>query len=179
MSLPVFRFHPDPVASGSVVPTRDICDCCGEARGFRYDGPIYSEEEVPECLCPWCIADGSAQEMYDATFVDADGIADEVPEESIEEITRRTPGFATWQREAWPACCGEAMAFVMPAGIAELRTTDRALEGVALNHIIYEMQISGGAATGLLQSLNRDHGPTAYLFRCLSCTMPKFHIDGP
>lgn len=179
MTLPTFRFHPDPVASGSVVPTKEICDCCGEARGFRYDGPIYSEEDVPECLCPWCIADGSAQEMYDASFVDGNGIVEEVPEESAEEITGRTPGFATWQREEWPACCGDAMAFVIPAGLEELRAVDRSLEGFALNHIIYNMQISGGAATRLLQSLNRDRGPTAYLFRCLTCTTSKFHIDGP
>lgn len=35
----------------------------------------------------------------------------------------------------------------MAAGIAELRARDRALEGYAPNHIIYELRISGGAAT--------------------------------
>jgi len=60
MDLPVFRYHPDPIASGSVVASAAECVCCGEARGFIYTGPAYCEAELEEALCPWCIADGSA-----------------------------------------------------------------------------------------------------------------------
>ncbi len=176
MELPVFRYHPDPLGSGSIVASEKTCHACGQARGYIYDGPAYSEQELDDALCPWCIADGSAHKKFDATFVDYEAFDGEVPEAAAEEITERTPGFNSFQTEVWPGCCDDATAFLMPAGIKELREQSD-LESLALNHIIYEMEISGGAATRLLNSLHRDTGPTAYLFRCLHCHKHHFHID--
>jgi uncharacterized protein CbrC (UPF0167 family) len=179
MVLPSFRYHPDPVRSGSIVESDRKCRCCGVARGLVYAGPVYSEEELTEAICPWCIADGSAHEKFDASFIDAAVLPDELPESVALHVSERTPGFNTWQGEAWPACCDDATAFLEPLGIAEIRSQAGGLEGGVLNHIIYEMQISGTAATLLLRSLNRDRGPTAYMFRCLHCDRHHFHIDQP
>ena len=177
MALPAFRYHPDPIRSGSIVASPEPCRCCGTPRGYLYDAAVYAEETLQDCLCPWCIADGSAHDRFDATFVDSEAFPDGTPEAAIEEITQRTPGYSAWQSEHWPACCGDATAFLMPAGITELRKYYRAWEGNVLNHIIYEMGISGGAATRMLGSLDRNAGPTVYLFRCLVCEQPQFHID--
>jgi uncharacterized protein CbrC (UPF0167 family) len=177
MSLPDFRYHPDPVASGSVIESDRECRCCGRARGYVYSGPAYCEEDVDEELCPWCIADGTAAGQLDATFVDSEAFGDEVPEAAVEEIMERTPGYAAWQSEVWPACCGDATAFLFPAGAEELRTAG--LEGDAMSYIVHELEISGGAATELLRSLSRDGGPTAYVFRCLGCGRHHLHIDRP
>lgn len=179
MSLPVFKYHPDPLKSGSVAASDEACRCCGQARGYVYTGPVYSAEDLGEALCPWCIADGSAAEKLDAEFVDAACFPDDTPEAALEEITRRTPGYSAWQGEQWPACCGDAAAFLQPAGIEEIRRDYRELEGALMGHIVYELEISGGAATRLLGSLNRDKGPTVYLFRCLACAQYHFHIDQP
>jgi uncharacterized protein CbrC (UPF0167 family) len=179
MSLPSFRYHPNPTESGSIVSSAAECRSCGGSRGHIYIGPVYSEEDLADAICPWCIADGSAHRKFDAVFVDAEAFADAVPEAVVAEVTERTPGYSSWQSEVWPTCCGDATAFIMPAGISELRARDRSLEGFALNHIIYNMEISGGAATRLLQSLNRESGPTAYLFECLHCRQHHFHIDHP
>ena len=103
-ALPAFRYHPDPLASGSVVASEATCRCCGHARGHVYVGPVYAEEELSEALCPWCIADGAAAEKFDAEFVDVACFPDALPDDAAEEIARRTPGYATWQGEAWPAC---------------------------------------------------------------------------
>jgi uncharacterized protein CbrC (UPF0167 family) len=179
MALPTFRYHPDPLRSGSIVASDKPCRCCGTARGYVYAGPAYCEAELDESLCPWCIADGSAHRKFDATFVDAAVFADETPEAVVEEVSERTPGFSTWQSDVWPTCCEDATAFIAPAGIAEIRGQFRELEGEILNHIVYEMDVSGGAATRVLQSLNRDGGPTAYVFKCLHCERNHFHVDGP
>jgi uncharacterized protein CbrC (UPF0167 family) len=140
---------------------------------------VYSEDELTDALCPWCIADGSAHEKFDAAFVDAAVFSDAIPEPVILQISERTPGFNTWQGEAWPACCDDGTAFVAPLGIVEIRTEAGGFEGSVLNHISYQMGISGAAATRLLQSLNKDRGPTAYAFRCLHCDRHHFHIDQP
>lgn len=61
MSLPAFRYHPDPLATGSVIRSDARCVCCGDARGYVYAGPVYAVDEYENCLCPRCIADDSAQ----------------------------------------------------------------------------------------------------------------------
>jgi len=75
----------------------------------------------------------------------------------------RTPGFSSWQGEQWPACCSDATAFLMPAGTKEIREHFRELE----------------SAAGLPRSLNKEEGPTAYVFRCLHCESLKFYVDQP
>jgi uncharacterized protein CbrC (UPF0167 family) len=149
---------------------------CGESRGYIYTGPVYCEEELDDEICPWCIKDGSAHDEFDATFVDDSAFSEDVPFDVAEEITERTPGFSSWQTEQWPACCGDATAFLQPAGIKELRR-EQELEGIAMGHIVHEMEISGGAARQLLDSLDRDKGPTAYLFQCLKCDRHHLYID--
>jgi uncharacterized protein len=176
MTLPAFRYHPDPVKSGSVIASDKSCRVCGENRGYIYTGPVYSEEELDEEICPWCIADGSAHDEFDATFVDDLAFSDDLPIAVAEEITERTPGFNSWQPEQWPCCCGDGTAFLQPAGIKELRQ-EQELEGIAMGYIVHEMGISGGAARRLLDSLDRDKGPTAYLFRCLQCNRHHLYID--
>ena len=177
MDLPVFRYHPDPIASGSVVPWDEACPCCGEVRGYAYDGPVYNEGDTPEGLCPWCIADGKAHTKFDATFVDSEAFAADTPAATIDEITQRTPGFATFQSERWPSCCGEPGAFVTPAGIGEIRQHFRAMEGELMSFIVYELGVSGGAANKLLESLQRDRSPTAFVFQCRKCARPFGYVD--
>jgi uncharacterized protein CbrC (UPF0167 family) len=176
MELPKFRYHPDPISSGSVIESDTACASCGKSRGFIYTGPVYSEEDLDDALCPWCIADGSAHSKFDADFVDSEAFADETPEEAIDEIVARTPGFNAFQSETWPSCCGDAAAFLTPAGIAELRSKPD-LEGFAMGYIVHELGISGGAANRLLESRRKDNGPTAYVFQCLHCRQYLFHID--
>ena len=175
MTLPSFRYHPDPIGSGSIAESGAICKSCGQAPGYIYTASVYSVEELDDALCPWCIADGSAHKKFDASFVDERAFAEGVPESAIAEISQRTPGYSSWQTEFWPGCCGDASAFLTPAGIAAIR--QRQLEGVVMNYIVYEMEISGGAANHLLNSLDRDGGPTAYIFQCLHCSQYQVHID--
>jgi len=96
-SLPKFKYHPNPIATGSVERSDVKCVCCGQARGFVYTGPVYSVENYEDCICPWCIADGSAHEKLEASFHDESGVGgggewDEVPGEVVEEVAWRTPG---------------------------------------------------------------------------------------
>jgi uncharacterized protein CbrC (UPF0167 family) len=179
VDLPVFRYHPDPIRSGSIVESTQKCRSCRQARGYIYTGPVYSEENLDDSLCPWCIAEGLAHEKFGAEFVDVAAFPEESPDLVVQQITRRTPGYNTWQGELWPVCCGDATAFLMPAGTAEIRAYHRELESSILGHIIYDMQISGGAAIRMLESLDRENGPTLHLFQCLECQKHHFYVDQP
>jgi len=171
MALPTFRYHPDPVTTGHVVKSDTECACCGQVRGLIYTGPVYALEEYDQCICPWCIADGSAHEMLGASFTDEVGIGgggmwDEVPGEVVEEVAYRTPGFCGWQQEQWWTHCGDAAQFIGRAGRKELKALG--------SQAIAAIQESAGLSDGrewdqLFAALDKEGSPTAYIFRCRKC----------
>jgi uncharacterized protein len=171
MALPTFKYHPDPVATGHVEESDTECVCCRKSRGFIYTGPVYAIEEYDEQICPWCIADDSAHEKLGATFTDeigvgGGGIWDAVPDEVVEEVACRTPGFCGWQQEQWWTHCGDAAQFVGRAGRKELM--DLGPEAIAV------IQDSTGLNDApewdqFFAALDKDDSPTAYMFRCNKC----------
>jgi len=179
MDLPKFQYHPDPLLSGSIEKSDAVCRCCKKARGYIYTGPVYSEEELDEALCPWCIADGSAHKTFDASFADEAGFPDGLSQKIIADVARRTPGFASWQEGRWLTCCNDACMFVEPAGQAEIEARHPMAEGQLITYIVQELGISGGAAHQLYRALNRDRGPTAYFFKCRHCGNEPAYIDIP
>jgi len=106
-AFPKFRYHPDPLATGAVIPTDLACDCCGNARGFRV-ASHYGTQPF-DCICPWCVADGRAAKRLGASFVqDAE---DDLSPAIWDKLTHRTPGYESWQGELWLTHCKDACAF--------------------------------------------------------------------
>ena len=178
IDLPIFKYHPDPVRSGSFVASKKKCECCRKARGYIYTGPAYCEKDLDDALCPWCIGDGSAHTKYEATFVDEAILPDDIPPAVIEEIACRTPGYSSWQSEQRFSCCQDAMAFLEPLGVTQLRERYPQTENEVLAYIVSELGLSRGDAKTMLGSLQRDAGPTAYIFQCLHCGAYKTYVDG-
>jgi uncharacterized protein CbrC (UPF0167 family) len=171
MALPTFKYHPEPLSTGSVVESDTECACCGKARGFVYTGPVYGEGEYTNCVCPWCIADGSAHQKLEASFNDESGIGgygrwDEVSAEVIEEIAYRTPGFCGWQQERWWTHCNDAAQFLGRAGRKELD----AFGSDAIKAIQESTGLSDGPKwDAFFRALDKDGSPTAYVFQCSKC----------
>ncbi|MCU1782181.1 CbrC family protein [Pseudomonas sp. 13B_2.1_Bac1] len=170
MTLPQFTYHHDPVGSGSVQPSSTVCVCCNQTRGYIYVGPVYAIEEYEACICPWCIADGSAHERLGATFVDEDSIGLDgdagLSDAQVAEVSQRTPGFSGWQQEAWFTHCNDAGQFIGKAGRAELL----ALGAEAIAAVQDATGLEDGPQwQAFFEALEKDHGPTAYLFRCRHC----------
>lgn len=169
-TLPVFRYHPEPLKTGSVVPSEEVCLCCEQARGYIYAASVYAEEELDQQICPWCVASGEAAEKFDCEYTDASGVGGygrfaPVSGAVVEEVSRRTPGFASWQQEVWWTHCGDAGEFLGPVGKKEL---DEMGPG-AWEGFVATAEIEGENLRAVMESLDRDHGPTAYLFRCMHC----------
>lgn len=174
--LPDFPYHPDPIATGSVVGTPLRCSCCGQQRLMTYVGPVFAEEELDHELCPWCIADGSAASTYDAQFTDVTWrVPDDVSAEVTEVVLRRTPGFNGWQQERWLHHCGDGAAFHGRVGAKDLRRLP-----AARRFLVADMEKYGWSAEQLerfLESLDPDGGATAYLFRCRHCHTHLAYAD--
>jgi uncharacterized protein CbrC (UPF0167 family) len=169
MNLPEFRYHPDPIATGSIKQSDVECACCRQRRGLIYVGPVYSVEELSDCICPWCIADGSAHDRFDAEFTDAAGVGGyggaALPDDVTREVAYRTPGFIGWQQEKWGACCGDAAAFLGRAGRSELESQ----WPDAIASIKDDSRIKDSDWDWYFSNLHKDGSPTAYVFRCLHC----------
>ena len=120
-------------------------------------------------ICPWCMEDGSAHEKFEAMFTDSAGIGgglwDAVSVEVKKEVALRTPGFSGWQQERWFTCCGDAAAFLGPAGKKEIEENG----GEAIEAIRSDTGLSGAEWDEFFAVLSRDVQPTAYLFQCLRC----------
>jgi uncharacterized protein CbrC (UPF0167 family) len=171
MELPKFKYHPDPIATGSIVASDKTCKCCGQTRGYIYEGTIFAEGDLESAICPWCIADGAAHSKFDATFVDEDAIGDygkwdEVSESVKREVAHQTPTFIGWQDIVWWTHCGDAAAFLGMAGA----------EGVVAYgpELAERLRIHSGFEDNeewqeFLAGLDKEESPTAYVFRCLHC----------
>lgn len=164
--LPVFRFHPDPLATGSFVTSAEKCERCGEARGLVYEGPTYAVAEV-EFLCPWCIADGSAAKKFDAEFTTVDGAPGDVPSQVLDEVLCRTPGFAGWQQERWLFHCSDAAEYQGRVGWEDIQALPTAIDSV----------LADGWAAESLRYMAADGDLTGYLFRCRHCGTHLAYAD--
>lgn len=92
MTLPTFKYNPDPISLHVIKKEQTTCPVCEKVREYVYHGAFYTVEDV-EGICPWCIKDGSAAKKYNGMFQD-DASCDDVDEEKyIDELIYRTPGY--------------------------------------------------------------------------------------
>jgi len=172
-SLPVFRYHPDPLATGVIVPSPGICPVCNEESGFKYVGPFYSEQEV-EGICPWCISSGEAAEKYDLTFVDEDEV-EEVSDDALkDELTKRTPGYFFPQEDMWPVHCGDYCVLLGKVTWEDVASKLPVLQ-TELEEIRDRLEITDEI---LREDLRRENSPLwATLFKCKECDNYRLIAD--
>lgn len=174
MSLPIFRYHPDPIATGSITASDETCVCCEQERGYIYTANTYCEEDLENALCPWCIADGSAAARFDAIFSDDAPLLDaDLPESVVEEVTRRTPGFTSWQQEEWLCCCNDACEFHGDPSREHLV----ALTGPPLEELLDRVSWTPEEWAEFVPTYEPGGSPAVYHFICRHCQQPKYGLD--
>jgi uncharacterized protein len=166
-TLPSFRYHPDPLATGAVKPSDVVCSCCQRNRGFIYTGPVYGKSRPRGGICPWCISDGSASE-HGALFSDSRpllmaGVSDEI----VDEIHLRTPSFSSWQQEEWLVHCGDACGFHGDASVADVLQASPVTKSEWMKKFGLSEEQWGKAAKGYVPA-----GDSAfYKFICRHCNL--------
>lgn len=171
--LPTFKYHPDPLATGAVKKSDLTCECCGEDRGYVYAGAVYADEDI-ETVCPWCIADGSLEREYDASFSDSDPLHSAgLPDQIVHEVTRRTPGYVCWQQDSWMVCCNDACEFHGEAPAAEVQALDE--KGLAA--LSAESGFSAEDLPEIVSQYEPGGSPAFYKFVCRHCSQIKYNGD--
>lgn len=171
-SLPHFKYHPDPLYTGSFAALQEpvLCQCCQQPTKIVYKGPFYTvgNEKI---FCAACIASGDAARKFDGAFQDAystDPVSDPA---KLDELIHRTPGYCGWQQEYWPAHCDDYCAYIGPVGAEELQRQGlwaEVLETGNWDEQTIDMLQSCLQPTGSIQG---------YLFRCLHCGKHRLCFD--
>ena len=171
--IPTFKYHPDPFGSKVFYkgePHR--CDCCGKETDVWYESPFYALEDV-ECLCPWCIADGSAAAKFNGEFQDCASIDHVSDPEKVKELTERTPSYHGWQQEYWMAHCDDFCAFMGYVGWKEIEEMGLAQE----IEETYRQDLCGFEFADIRQYMVQGGSMQGYLFRCLHCGKHFLYAD--
>ncbi|MDF8333844.1 CbrC family protein [Novosphingobium sp. HBC54] len=174
MELPKFRYHPAPLSTGSISPSTEACDCCGLMRGFEYTASFYSTQRPKPKLCPWCISSGKASHKYDGEFSDPfplkkTGIANNI----VEEVSKRTPGYNSWQQEEWASHCGDSCEFHGDAKSDEIAS----LTGKELADHLDRVRLSFDQWQSLLRGYQEGGNPAVYKFICRHCGISIYPLD--
>lgn len=165
--LPFFKYHPDPLETGSFEEGEEkICPCCGNKSKVYYSSFPYCSENV-EYICPTCISNGEAARKFDAEFVQNAEWHGELDMEKNDELFHRTPGYMSWQGEYWLSCCNDYCAYMGTVGTRELKAMDIADE-------VIEEYVQRGAFEDIGEYLVKDGPMCGYLFKCLHCG--KYHL---
>jgi uncharacterized protein len=174
--LPHFRYHPDPLKTESISASDTRCIVCDRVRGYTYVVSVYAIEDYDECICPWCIADGSAHAKLDVQFNGGGGIMDfkSLPQSVVDEVVFRTPGFATWQGDYWFTHCGDAAAFLGAVGYKELSAVGKDAVGAIRASLDF---LAEAKRDDFMLALDNNGSPTAYLFQCLHCGQYGGYVD--
>ena len=174
-SLPTFKYHPDPIATG-VIESIDIdCVCCGQSRGYIYIGPVYSIADLEDSyICPWCIADGSAAAKFNANFSDDAPLLDAGLSQSIvDEVTTRTPAYTSWQQGEWLSHCNDGCEFHGDASVKDVEKASPATKAQWMTHYKQGEKdwqwVSDGYRSG--------GGSALYKFICRHCGQILFGWD--
>jgi uncharacterized protein CbrC (UPF0167 family) len=169
-TLPRFKYHPDPLATGAIERDRTHCPVCDQERAYVYTGPSYGRQRV-EGICPWCLADGAAAARFGLEFTTPHSYALDV--EAQDELLHRTPGYTPWQEQDWPDHHGDYCAFVGYVGWAEIAP----LAADDLRADIDEMKRSLQLTQAEIEEWVNGSDLQGYLFRCLICGHHRLLYD--
>lgn len=163
------RFGAELIQPGGIGVSTALCQCCGQARGYVCTGLVVAREDLESAICPWCIADGSAAERFGAEFTEPGGVASglwvPVPDEVVDEVCHRTPGFTSWQNSRWWTHCRDAGEFLGRAGHDDLVGRWAG----ALDEIRGDAEVDDEDWETVFEQLDVDGDATAYVFRCRHC----------
>ena len=171
-TFPFFRFNPNAEKNGIFTRRVTTCTVCELSTNLVYEGPIASESDVKD-ICPWCIADGRAAELFEAEFAGSAGTEDIDDNEAFVELLHRTPGFNTFQEITWPVHCDTPCAYIGPV--------DKKVVKPMRKELIDDIEIIadefGIEEEELIDGLTTDGSMQGQLFKCVECGQHRLVVD--
>ncbi len=172
MSFPKFKYHPNPIETGSIEASDATCEVCNQKRGYRITSSIYCKENVDN-ICPWCVTDGTASKKYRGEFVadieNWEGLAKEV----VDEISTRTVGFSSCQEEIWLTHCNDGCEFHGLAKVEDVRN----ISEEETQRLVDNSSLSKEDIDLLKKEKSSQELHYLFKFQCRHCSEIKFLED--
>ena len=174
MDLPKFKYFLNPLFSKVYRKVTKQCCSCNKIVNYIYVGPTYYNDKVnnfDECICPWCIYDGTAHINLNVSFVDKDAIGNygewsPVNTSIIEEISNKTPCFLGIQQEKWWTHCNEGGQFLGTFSYFQMHDKFNEVE---LNQIMTNIK--------LLKDMKENDDLSFCIFKCVNCNKLGGYVD--
>ena len=169
-ALPHFPYSPNAFKPelGLFEASEIECPCCKKVRGYSYQLTPYCEKAIDN-LCPWCIADGKASEMFEASFSQDVSRDQPIAVEASEQVYARTPGYISWQGENWLGHCNDACAFIEYVGFDDIAHIWEEVKG--------DIELAGWDKEIVKENLQKEGNMVGYLFRCRQCGNHRLSVD--
>lgn len=171
MNFPKFTYHPNPILTGAIVKSENICTVCKQTRGY-----IYSKSHL---ICPWCIADGNANKALNVEFTplrifeQAHECSRQVNHSIAEEIAFRTPAFDCLQDHHWITHCNDGCAFLgAHSGKEVLQQHPELIQQIKEDYVDEECY----TVEDYLEELGSAVDEEIYVFQCLHCGHKECYI---
>jgi len=173
--LPKFKYHTDPLKTGSIELKETDCPVCGKHSNYCYEGPFYSIETV-EGICPNCIADGSAAKKYNGEFTTTDE-CDVDNDEYKDELIHRTPSFYSVQQDHWMSHCGDYCEFIAKIGQVSNIGINEFLKNIISEDIEEVTKLLDIKKEELEEFMKKNGYIEGYLFKCQKCGKMRLYVD--
>ncbi|MGL4760887.1 MAG: CbrC family protein [Sarcina sp.] len=173
--LPEFKYNPNCYDRELEIFTYsekgEVCECCGNKTQY-YCNNLSTSEEV-NCICPFCIKDGSAAKKFDGYFSSYFEDTEKISEEKIDELMKRTPSYMCWQEPEWLECCNDFCVFLGDVGTKELikmGIADEVFEDFKNRDNCFNIE-------DVKEDLFKKGSMAGYLFKCSHCGKHRIHVD--
>ncbi len=174
MVLPLFRYHPDPISTGSIKPSHEPCVCCGKNTGFKYTAALHGRHRPGRVACVPGVLPAVRLRLSSIVFSDESPLVRAgMPRAIVLEVSRRTPCYNCWQQDVWAACCQDGCVFHGDASVSELLS----LKGEELAEVQREWSISSIRRAAFVKQYVPGGGIAVYRFDCRHCGKTRYGLD--
>ncbi len=139
------------------------CDVCLKAQAYL----LWSTETI----CPLCFKNRKAHRInptLTALGCDTDSPVKLTREQKGE--LARTPVFPSWQEPEWRVCCNDFCQFIQRMDAKDIAESSAPIQKVIMDYF-------GDQHDLFINIMSKVHGPTGYLFQCLTCQAYHFYQD--
>jgi uncharacterized protein CbrC (UPF0167 family) len=98
-----------------------------------------------------------------------------VPANVVEEVSKRTPGYESWQQEEWLSHCGDACAFHGDASREDLERISPEIR----DQFFKKFHLNERRWRNLKERYRPGGDPAIYKFVCLHCDRVLLGMDFP
>lgn len=172
VGLPIFKYNPNPVLTGCIEISESYCEVCNQQKGCKATAIMSCIENIYD-VCPWCIKDGNASDMYDGEFVIHIENSNSISIKTLKELSFQTISYPAYQELEWMVHCNDGCEFHGHATEKDFNNiSEEEIKRLIINKYFDLSEIKEYQRSQKVEEL-----PYILKFKCRHCNEIKFLVD--